>query len=489
LEICQIAEVMNGEVMESTTLFPQKMTKLPKSGKMIRGEIYQTPTWVRRTSGKESGLWRTPDTGQGGSSGLLKKGITKRQNGQSVQVRLCNQVLNPKMWPTPRAGNPGSRPNGKGGKVLAEEVKKETWPTPSCMDIYTDKMKSSQQMEGSLHSVTLAQKVKWPTPQDRDYRSHKRVNSKSDYYMLNEEVQKFPTPTTTDYRTGYGDTEAGRKRLEHPRGKPLRDVATPGGNLNSQFVEWLMNYPKDWTNLNKKIELTFNIPLSKLVSDKFNLGENNGKAEETRSRKILSILQQKTSSKYISDENRGYDNIQETEILQSKVHGKGNDTRECRNFRSKDKGKEVKREEMPELRNDRKFTSSSQRLKPMEQQFEQHSDIMCNLSHEMALETRQKQIKEKEKFSVQDLWQACTEIGYVPTSLSEIPKIWESLNDEEKDWIALRISKRDVWHSEWPGTSRLSTGTKDRVNQLKGLGNAIVPQIAKLLFEQIKPLL
>ena len=27
-------------------------------------------------------------------------------------------------WPTPRAGNPGSRPNGKGGKILAEEVKR-----------------------------------------------------------------------------------------------------------------------------------------------------------------------------------------------------------------------------------------------------------------------------------------------------------------------------------------------------------------------------
>lgn len=25
-------------------------------------------------------------------------------------------------WPTPRAGRPGSRPNGKGGKVLLEEV-------------------------------------------------------------------------------------------------------------------------------------------------------------------------------------------------------------------------------------------------------------------------------------------------------------------------------------------------------------------------------
>jgi hypothetical protein len=37
------------------------------------------------------------------------------------EPKLSAQV---KMWPTPRAGNPGSRPNGKGGKILAEEVKK-----------------------------------------------------------------------------------------------------------------------------------------------------------------------------------------------------------------------------------------------------------------------------------------------------------------------------------------------------------------------------
>jgi len=29
-----------------------------------------------------------------------------------------------KVWPSPRAGNPGSRPNLKGGKILAEEAKK-----------------------------------------------------------------------------------------------------------------------------------------------------------------------------------------------------------------------------------------------------------------------------------------------------------------------------------------------------------------------------
>jgi hypothetical protein len=43
-------------------------------------------------------MWRTPDTGAGGTSGLLKEGKTHRENGQPIQVRLVDQVggsLNP----------------------------------------------------------------------------------------------------------------------------------------------------------------------------------------------------------------------------------------------------------------------------------------------------------------------------------------------------------------------------------------------------------
>ena len=53
----------------------------PKWGMMRDGECWQLMTQEPATSGSESGY-----------------------------------------WPTPRACNPGSRPNGKGGKVLAEEV-------------------------------------------------------------------------------------------------------------------------------------------------------------------------------------------------------------------------------------------------------------------------------------------------------------------------------------------------------------------------------
>ena len=44
---------------------------------------------------------------------------------------------------------------------------------------------------------------------------------------------------------------------------------------------------------------------------------------------------------------------------------------------------------------------------------------------------------------------------------------------------------RGDWATE-PAVGRLATGVSGRVDRLKGLGNAIVPQIAELLFNQIK---
>ena len=55
----------------------------------------------RRALKKRIQMWRTPDTGAGGTSGLLKEGKTHRENGQPIQIRLVDQVNNPHLWPTP----------------------------------------------------------------------------------------------------------------------------------------------------------------------------------------------------------------------------------------------------------------------------------------------------------------------------------------------------------------------------------------------------
>jgi hypothetical protein len=90
-------------------------------------------------------------------------------------------------WPTPRASNPGSRPNGKGGKILQEEVQ-------------------------------IAEGIR------------KRGQN------------IFPTPTVQDSKNNGGPSQQNRKT------KPLNAVA--GGTLNPTWVEWLMGYPKGWTDLN-----------------------------------------------------------------------------------------------------------------------------------------------------------------------------------------------------------------------------------------------
>ena len=80
---------------------PELLEILPRSGTTRDGLLWELPMSARRTNATGSGLWRTPDTGAGGTSGLLKQGKTHRANGQPIQIRLADQVANPRLWPTP----------------------------------------------------------------------------------------------------------------------------------------------------------------------------------------------------------------------------------------------------------------------------------------------------------------------------------------------------------------------------------------------------
>ncbi len=107
---------------------------------------------------------------------------------------LREDVNNPKMnWPTPRAGNPGSRKPGTGGKILAEEAKKHNGPPAQ------EKSNTSGKNQES-----------WGTPSASDYKGSPGKNS----------TQKRIT-----------------KQIKNPQ------------KLNPNWVEQLMGLPVGWTQL------------------------------------------------------------------------------------------------------------------------------------------------------------------------------------------------------------------------------------------------
>jgi len=109
-----------------------------------------------------------------------------------------------------------------GGSLQRANTHSGMWPSPTVADTRTDKLKSSQQKEGSMHSVSLAQAVRmFPTPCARDYKGGRK-------------------PETMKETGRNADTNSLPDAVEN-RGED--------GRLNPVFVEWLMGWPLGFTEL------------------------------------------------------------------------------------------------------------------------------------------------------------------------------------------------------------------------------------------------
>lgn len=108
----------------------------PKSGMTRNGVLWELTMSERHTDASASGFWRTPDTGVGGEISAEKAadfaaGKT-RASGSVIQIRLCDQVRHPQLWPTPTVcGNNNRKGLTKtSGDGLATAVL--AYPTPKC---------------------------------------------------------------------------------------------------------------------------------------------------------------------------------------------------------------------------------------------------------------------------------------------------------------------------------------------------------------------
>lgn len=216
----------------------------PKWGMMHDGACWELMTSVLHTEGRESGYWHipTPTCSDAFTSNLRSTQQSDNSMHSVSLAQLCEKMPE-KMWPTPRSRDwkdgdsvPPSRQNKPGLATLGQRV---------AMD------KNS--------------KMKYPTLRASDYKDSYNCDrgkgSMDDGHLpiviFREHKFSYPTPGTTGMSNGSGNCEKANKlhesgQISEEERKSMR--AGNGGQLNPDWVEWLMGWPIKWTAL-EPIEL------------------------------------------------------------------------------------------------------------------------------------------------------------------------------------------------------------------------------------------
>ena len=195
----------------------------PRAGTMRNGTVYPLPPLARRTSVTASGSWRTPSASEGHGG---PQDPEKRKAGGHA-VRLRDQVSR---WPTPTATDATMAGERSG---IPDHVLNSPVPVAE-------------------HNVSLQHAVRlWPTPaaSDQKWRSTPKVAAdrvaRGKQISLHDAVLvSFRTPSSRDWKGM--SAQSWRSRTTGDTTPTLPDQV--GGQLNPDWVEWLMGCPVGWTD-------------------------------------------------------------------------------------------------------------------------------------------------------------------------------------------------------------------------------------------------
>ena len=240
--------------------YSQKSLKTSKiAGTMSRHLLFQLAVSMPHTSAAALQLWLTTPVARESSK------------GQSKAFRGKNKVPTPsefvQMFPTPTAsmaehGGPNQRcSSGRPGLQMAAMM----WQTPNVPNggrvnptnmSPTGKMPDGRKRQVGLeHQVGMVEKGLWPTPSARCGTGSSSTATRQGSADLQTAVQMFPTPTTRDWKDTTSKVPPSRqdpsKQTLGQRMAYLREV---NGQLNPDWVEWLMGFPIGWTALDADVE-------------------------------------------------------------------------------------------------------------------------------------------------------------------------------------------------------------------------------------------
>jgi len=213
----------------------------------------------------------------------------------------------------------------------------------------------------------------------------------------------------------------------------------------------------------------------------------NGTSTKTRSVEILSRLRRETEQKILQWSIGEHQYFSATKILRCNVHGERFYNACTEPFRNSEKAKILSQIIMRTMRHYRQSGGSSSGQELEKQCRLKFNDAVFILSHVFASCTGRHR-SETDQAALYGLRQTVLQTRLVQYASDTPEAIWESLPQEDMEWEVVAACLRNIAWSEWPNIPRVATGIKKRVDRLKGLGNAIVPQVAYQILKMIRDL-
>ncbi len=208
------------KVTPSNRLLFQLAPSMPRTDAIESGSLLHTPTAKANQMSpdmvkKGSGWWATPNTLDHlpqRSAEALKKQATSQRKGRTRPANLREQV-NPE---TVEAWN-----------VAQQSGQPKMWPTPDASD-------------RGPRSADLV--VNQSTVQRRDSGQKRGMD-------LQTAAKFFPTPTANEDAAGTPNGKMQAMLGNHPDVRGTTPEEWKQGSLSPLWVEWLMGYPRGWTDL------------------------------------------------------------------------------------------------------------------------------------------------------------------------------------------------------------------------------------------------